>query len=67
MTSRAWARVEWSRAAESVGVQVGVTPVEVQRILGQSTPATTLNLYTHLLPEALDGMAAVRHPPGDSA
>jgi integrase len=32
--------------------------VEVQRILGHSTPATTLNLYTHLLPDALDGAAA---------
>ncbi|MGB3186887.1 MAG: hypothetical protein WBG36_16675 [Ornithinimicrobium sp.] len=30
--------------------------MEVQRILGHSTPATTL--YTHLLPDALDGAAA---------
>ena len=36
-------------------IQAGATPVEVQRILGHSTPATTLNLYTHLLPDALDG------------
>jgi integrase len=32
--------------------------VEVQRILSHSTPATTLNLYTRLLPDALDGAAA---------
>nr|WP_238695210.1 tyrosine-type recombinase/integrase [Ornithinimicrobium flavum] len=66
--------VAWSQAVESVGVdirfhdlrhtcaslliQAGATPVEVQRILGHSTPATTLNLYTHLLPDALDGAAA---------
>ena len=66
--------VAWSLAVESVGVdirfhdlrhtcaslliQAGATPVEVQRILEHSTPATTLNLYTHLLPDALDGAAA---------
>lgn len=69
---RRW--VGWSDAVRSVGVdirfhdlrhtcaslliQAGATPVEVQRILGHSTPATTLNLYTHLLPDALDGAAA---------
>lgn len=42
----------------SMLIQAGATPVEVQRILGHSTPATTLNLYTHLLPDALDGAAA---------
>ncbi|WP_114905608.1 tyrosine-type recombinase/integrase [Ornithinimicrobium murale] len=42
----------------SLLIQAGATPVEVQRILGHSTPATTLNLYTHLLPDALDGAAA---------
>lgn len=66
--------VAWPQAVQSVGVnirfhdlrhtcaslliQAGATPVEVQRILGHSTPATTLNLYTHLLPDALDGAAA---------
>ena len=64
----------WSEAVASMGggirfhdlrhtcasllIQAGATPVEVQRILGHSTPATTLNLYTHLLPDALDGAAA---------
>ncbi len=64
----------WSEAVTSMGggirfhdlrhtcasllIQAGATPVEVQRILGHSTPATTLNLYTHLLPDALDGAAA---------
>ncbi len=64
----------WSEAVDSMGggirfhdlrhtcasllIQAGATPVEVQRILGHSTPATTLNLYTHLLPDALDGAAA---------
>lgn len=42
----------------SLLIQAGATPVEVQRILGHSTPATTLNLYTHLMPDALDGAAA---------
>ena len=66
--------VGWSHAADTIGggirfhdlrhtcasmlIQAGATPVEVQRILGHSTPATTLNLYTHLLPDALDGAAA---------
>lgn len=44
--------------AASLLIQAGATPVEVQRILGHSTPATTLNLYTHLLPDALDSAAA---------
>lgn len=64
----------WDDAVRSVGVdirlhdlrhtcaslliQAGATPVEVQRILGHSTPATTLNLYTHLMPDALDGAVA---------
>ena len=64
----------WSEAVASMGggirfhdlrhtcasllIQAGATPVEVQRILGHSTPATTLNLYTHLLPDALDNAAA---------
>lgn len=42
----------------SLRIQAGATPVEVQRILGHCTSATTLNLYTHLLPDALDGAAA---------
>lgn len=42
----------------SLLIQAGATPVEVQRVLGHSTPATTLNLYTHLLPDALDGAVA---------
>ena len=66
--------VGWSQAVDTLGgrirfhdlrhtcasmlIQAGATPVEVQRILGHSTPATTLNLYTHLLPDALDGAAA---------
>lgn len=69
---RRW--VGWSQAVDTLGgrirfhdlrhtcasmlIQAGATPVEVQRILGHSTPATTLNLYTHLLPDALDGAAA---------
>lgn len=64
----------WSEAVASMGdgirfhdlrhtcasllIQAGATPVEVQGILGHSTPATTLNLDTHLLPDALDGAAA---------
>lgn len=47
--------------AASLAIAAGATVVVVQRMLGHSTPAVTLNVYSHLFADDLDTLADRLH------